>query len=138
MVVTQYSQGLKPSNFQLPELEITFTYLESECINEIWLQEVYFVGNLMECSEDQDIFPSFLQLLNHKDGLTLTTAGDYLWAPRVPLQTALLCCNQVNLEESVALRVFPGLSLLMVIKDTPPHGNTQVQSNSQGKVRGKK
>lgn len=38
----------------------------------------------------------------------------------------------------MSVHVFPGLSLLMVIKHTPPHGNVQVQSNSQGKVRGKK
>jgi hypothetical protein len=37
----------------------------------------------------------------------------------------------------VSVRVFPGLSLLMVIKHTPAHSNVQVQSNSQGKVRGK-
>lgn len=38
----------------------------------------------------------------------------------------------------MSVHAFPGLSLLMVIKHTPPHGNVQVQSNSQGKVRGKK
>lgn len=42
------------------------------------------------------------------------------------------------LGESASVHAFPGLSLLMVIKHTPPHGNVQVQSNSQGKVRGKK
>lgn len=68
----------------------------------------------------------------------MTTPGNYLWAARIPFRIALLCCSQANLEESVAVRVSPGLSLLMVIKDTPPHGHMKVQSNSQGKVRGKK
>lgn len=61
---------------------------------------------------------------------------------QVPLGSRDTTVDSSRLLQSGGLRgicgcAFPGLSLLMVIKYTPPHGNTKVQSNSQGKVRGK-
>lgn len=89
-----------------------------------------FTGDSVDPWEGQCIFLKFPWLLSASA------------SRKVPLGSRDTPVDSSPLLQSGGLRgicgcAFPGLSLLMVIKYTPPHGNTKVQSNSQGKVRGK-